>query len=580
MIVAIRELPLQNKIIALLAEFFKELNCYIKTAAMKRYFLLLVSQWSIVLFSSLSPGQALLEEEEPPENYQFQVFLEEEEALSKVFAGCDRVESEFITLTPEGLEYFKGLLKRPDIETTFQVYIGKKGGVADRYAIITEEMGCFHPITWILSTDTEGKIRDIAVMIYRESRGQEVSRRRFLQQFEGKSLKDPLSTNKDIIRITGATVSVQAVCRGVKKMLAFINEFYIKEKPISATLARRLTPEEAGASRSLRKQLFTTARVIEGIKAVLAAEADNEREFFFVANKIFNEMERVERLFKKELQALNSKAGKAVFPVNKEVFDLIKRCYHYGMATEGTFDVTVSPLLEYWGIYRGKRKEAVKEDKLKTILHAASYRNIKTDDRHGAISFSHKQTKVDLGPVVRGYAVDKAMELVQQSGITSVCINYGSVTRMLGPPSGKDFWKVGIPHPEKGDSVIGSLHLVNQGVTFVADYSQYSAVQDKFYTHLINPGEGRPVKNEIIAAMAVAATAEEAGVLATVLFIKGPEGMQKFLPVFSHAEWILLYEKPQSSIEFHQSSGIRGKFVKGEEKIFRYGRGAGCSFSP
>lgn len=527
----------------------------------------------------LSSGQSLLEEEEPPENYQFQVFLEEEEALSKVFAGCDRVESEFITLTHEGLEYFKGLLKRPDIETTFQVYTGKKGDVADRYAIITEEMGCFHPITWILSTNTEGKIRDIAVMIYRESRGQEVSRRRFLQQFEGKSLKDPLSTNKDIIRITGATVSVQAVCRGVKKMLAFINEFYIKEKPTSATMARRLTSEEVSAIRSTSKQLFTTARVIEGVKAVVAAEADNEREFFSIANKAFNEMERVERLFRKELQALNRKAGKAVFPTNKEVFEVIKRCYQYGVLTEGAFDVTASPLLEQWGIYRGKRKE-VKGDKLRTILPAVSYRNIKIDDHNTAISFSHKQTKVDLGPLVKGYAVDKAMELIQQSGITGVCINYGSVTRMLGPPSGKNAWKVGIPHPEKGDSVIGSLHLVNQGVAFVADYSLYPAIQDKFYTHLINPDEGIPVKNEILAATAVAHTAEEAGVLATVLFIKGPEGMQKFSSVFSHAEWVLLYEKPQSSIEFHPSSGISGKFVKGEEKIFRYGRGAGCPFSP
>lgn len=546
---------------------------------MKRHFFLLLLVWSFILFSSVSSGQSLLEGEEPPENYQFQIFLEEDEALAKVFAGCDRVESEFITLTPEGREYFKGFLKRPDLETTFQVYIGKKEGEVDRYAIITEEMGCFHPITWILSTNAEGKILDIAVMIYRESRGQEVSRKRFLKQFEGKSLKDPLSTNKDIIKITGATVSVQAVCRGVKKMLAFIHEFYIKKNPLPATLAHRLTPEEVSAMQSSRKQLFTTARVIEGVKAVVAAEADNERQFFSITNKAFNEMERIERLFRKELQALNREAGKAAFSCNKEVFEVIKRCYQYGVLTEGAFDITVSPLLDQWGIYKGKRKE-VKEEKQRTLLQAVSYKNIKIHDNNTVISFAHKQTKVDLGPVVRGYAVDKALELLKESGITSVCINYGSVTRMLGPPSGKNSWKVGIPHPVKGDSVIGSLHLVNQGVAFVADYSQYPAVQDKFYTHLMNPGDGRPVKNEILAATAIAATAEEAGVLATALFIKGSEGIKKLSSLFSQAEWLLLYEKPQSSIEFYESSGIRKRFVKGEEKIFKYGKGSGCPFSP
>ncbi len=185
------------------------------TVIMNRRFVLYLSIWGFLLFQGLSSGQSLMEEGEPPENYQLQVFLEEEEALAKIFAGCDQVESEIIALTPEGLGYFKELLKRPDIEATFEVFIGKKGTVIDRYAIITEEMGCFHPITWILSANTEGKVLDIAVMIYRESRGHEVSRKRFLKQFEGKSLKDPLSTNKDIIKITGATTSVQAVCRGV-----------------------------------------------------------------------------------------------------------------------------------------------------------------------------------------------------------------------------------------------------------------------------------------------------------------------------------------------------------------------------
>ncbi|MCF6154488.1 MAG: hypothetical protein E3K36_04385 [Candidatus Brocadia sp.] len=250
----------------------------------------------------------------------------------------------------------------------------------------------------------------------------------------------------------------------------------------------------------------------------------------------------------------------------------MKRCYQYGVLTGGAFDVTVSPLLEQWGIYRGKLKE-VKEDKLRTLLHAVSYKNIKINDNDSLISFAHKQTKVDLGLVVKGYAIDKALELVKQSGITSVCINYGSVTRMREPPSEKNSWKVGIPHPGKGDTVIGSFHLVNQGVAFVADYSRYPTIQDKSYIHLINPGEGRPVGKEILATTAIAATAEEAGVLATVLFIKWSEGVQGLSMVFPNSGWLLL-------LEFRVSSGIGERFVKGEEKIFKYGKGSGCPFSP
>ncbi|MDR4508314.1 MAG: hypothetical protein MRJ65_08785 [Candidatus Brocadiaceae bacterium] len=102
-------------------------------------------------------GQFLMEQDGPPENYQLQVFLTHDEAIAKVFEGCDTVESEYLVLTPEGHKYFKDLLKRPELETSFQVFIGKIDGFVERYAIITEEMGCFHPITWILSTDKKGK---------------------------------------------------------------------------------------------------------------------------------------------------------------------------------------------------------------------------------------------------------------------------------------------------------------------------------------------------------------------------------------------------------------------------------------
>lgn len=544
----------------------------------KRHIFFLPLLLFIVLLSAISSGQSLLEEEEPPENYQFQVFLEEEEALAKVFAGCDKIISESLTLTSEGREYFKELLKRPDLETAFQVYIGKKGDVISRYAIITEEMGCFHPITWILSTNAEGEILDIAVMIYRESRGHEVSRKRFLKQFEGKSLKDPLSTNKDIIRITGATVSVQAVCRGVRKMLAFIHEFYINTSPASTNLAQRITSNQATVARASR-QLFTTARVIGGVKAVVAAEVDGERKFFSVADKVFNEMERIEKLFKKELRALNSVAGKTTFFCNKEVFEVVKRCYQYGVLTEGTFDITVSPLLEEWGIYKGKLKE-VKKDRLLPILMAVSYKNIQINDNDEEIFFTHKQTKIDVGPVVKGYAVDKALELVKESGITSVCINYGSVTRMIEPPSGKNAWKIGVPHPIKGDSVIGSLSLTNKGVAFAADYSRYPSVQDKIYNHLVDPKLGKPITGGILAVTAVANTAEEAGALATTLFVTGVSGGQRLQKIFPYMGYVFLHEKSQNNVEFLVSSNILEKFVGGEEKIFKYGKGSGCPFSP
>ena len=122
------------------------------------------------------------------------------------------------------------LLGRRLYEDGFKVYIGKNKGTIQGYAIITEEIGKFHPFTFVVGVKPNGKISNIAVLVYRESRGGEIVRKRFLYQFIGKSFKDPIRINKDVINVTGATMSVQCMCAGVRKVLAVVDEYYLSGK--------------------------------------------------------------------------------------------------------------------------------------------------------------------------------------------------------------------------------------------------------------------------------------------------------------------------------------------------------------
>ena len=65
-------------------------------------------------------------------------------------------------------------------------------------------------------------------MVYREAYGGEVRDRRFLQQYKGKQLKDPLLPYRDIQNISGATLSVEAIGRGSKKALALVDLVYLE----------------------------------------------------------------------------------------------------------------------------------------------------------------------------------------------------------------------------------------------------------------------------------------------------------------------------------------------------------------
>ena len=76
---------------------------------------------------------------------------------------------------------------------------------------------------------SDGTVSGVRILIYRESRGGEVSRKRFLHQYRGKNLDDPIRMNRDIINISGATISVRAVNGGVRKSLALSKHLFRNE---------------------------------------------------------------------------------------------------------------------------------------------------------------------------------------------------------------------------------------------------------------------------------------------------------------------------------------------------------------
>lgn len=159
---------------------------------------------------------------------QEEVFLALEEGLRIVLPDSEEIVSEERTLTQEERRRIENYSGRPVLEPVVTIYIGKKEGKIVGYAFVTEEIGMYKPITSIVGVTPEGRIREVAVMVYRESRGGDVRRRRFLNQYRGKRLSDPLEINRDIINVTGATLSVRSVNSQVKKALAVANELFLQ----------------------------------------------------------------------------------------------------------------------------------------------------------------------------------------------------------------------------------------------------------------------------------------------------------------------------------------------------------------
>ncbi len=123
----------------------------------------------------------------------------------------------------------------PDSSYLFRAVYG-----ADRrllgYALVTEERGKYRPITFMVGITPDLRVKDVAVLVYREDRGGEVASRRFLSQYRGKGARDPIRTNRDIVNISGATISVRSVNEGVRRVLALAATAFAHGPPASGVL--------------------------------------------------------------------------------------------------------------------------------------------------------------------------------------------------------------------------------------------------------------------------------------------------------------------------------------------------------
>ena len=169
-----------------------------------------------------------------------EVYLKEEESLKIMFPNSERVRKELIRLIPEKKSLVEERIGWKFPEESFEVYIGETGSQIDGYAVVQNTIGKHKPMTYMVGVDNKGHVSDVELLTFREARGSEVRQKRFNAQYEGKSVLDPVRINKDIINISGATMSVRSMSAGIKRVLVLIDEFYLKPSGIgSDTLAAK-----------------------------------------------------------------------------------------------------------------------------------------------------------------------------------------------------------------------------------------------------------------------------------------------------------------------------------------------------
>lgn len=173
-------------------------------------FILIVFFAGICLF----PSESFPAEEK---KFDLQVYLTKKEALKIAFPGADAIDKERKWLTDEQKSAIAKLSLLEIKESWFTFYEGKKDGKPMGYMLIDHIIGKSFPITFMTVLNVDGTVRDVEILVYREPRGWEVRFPSFMSQFFGMNAE---SDFRDINSLTGATLSVQAITKGVKKAVS------------------------------------------------------------------------------------------------------------------------------------------------------------------------------------------------------------------------------------------------------------------------------------------------------------------------------------------------------------------------
>jgi thiamine biosynthesis lipoprotein len=219
-------------------------------------------------------------------------------------------------------------------------------------------------------------------------------------------------------------------------------------------------------------------------------------------------------------------------PITEELVSLLQEATRYSTQSGGTFDPAIGGLIKLWGFQSDTFQPVLPDEaKVQALLKAHPkmtdlyYLPAATASDTQRVGSRNPAVMLDLGGIAKGYALDRAVELLRGQGVTNALVNIGGNVIAMGT-HGKRAWHIGIQHPRK-PGAIATLELRDgEAIGTSGDYQRYFEVDGKRYCHLLDPRTGQPAQGA--QAVTVLTRGAHAGLLSDVtskpVFIAGAGG--------------------------------------------------------
>ncbi|AYN68804.1 FAD:protein FMN transferase [Euzebyella marina] len=304
-------------------------------------------------------------------------------------------------------------------------------------------------------------------------------------------------------------------------------------------------------------QLVTVHKAMElmGSRFDITVVASSEEIGSINIDEASAEIKRIEKLIsswdvESETSLINLNAGLKPVKVSDELFSLIERSIQISELSDGAFDISYASLDNIWK-FDGSIKEMPSEIEVKNSIANVGYRNIVLNEVDQTVFLSKKGMKISFGAIGKGYAADKAKELLISKQVVGGIINAAGDLTTWGTKANGQKWLVGIANPLSEERIFSWLPIVESSVATSGNYEKHFILNGIKYSHIIDPRTGYP-STGVNSVSIFAKSAETCDALATAVYLLGKDKGLDLINQLGGIEVVLI----DSLNQVHKSSGI------------------------
>ncbi|SHF92843.1 thiamine biosynthesis lipoprotein [Arenibacter palladensis] len=292
-----------------------------------------------------------------------------------------------------------------------------------------------------------------------------------------------------------------------------------------------------------------------GDKFDITVVADNEEIGYINIEEAVSEIKRIEKLIsswdeESETSKINKNAGIKPVKVSVELYKLIERANQISEITNGAFDITFAGLDKIWQ-FDGSMKYKPTKEEIKQSVSKVGYKKIILNEEDHTVFLQFKGMKIGLGGIAKGYAADKAKELLVGKQVSAGVINASGDLTTWGTKATGEKWLIGIANPLSKDKIFSWLPVLESSVATSESYDKYITFDGKKYSHILDPRTGNPISG-INSVSVFSKTAEWSDALATAIFVLGVDSGMALINQLKGTEAIIV----DDNNKMHKSSGI------------------------